>query len=502
MFLPNCDSKGHISDYHGYKRRYEHFAPLQFGSIDDIRKQIGRTLTESKGGNEDESDEEVNEDNGDYQRAIQKYEILARKERSLKTKSNIRNNIDVPPKSKKDSLGDVLVIFSSPQVDKMIAGPMASATTRKYDTQIFGDDESSTFQPPVNFRIFDDDYDFLLNAGEDDRNSKRRRTSRSAQIASQKKTSIRILNEMLHSLDFIERFNLKSKAVQSTMQEVMKEGIDGAGKDEDSFREKVSQRKVNARQSIGKIKGCRSLTNSKLPISVKSAFVTLNTVSLLESYKSLQKRYSSFHPLHCKGDIEAIKKEIQAILDKDSLLDEYFGDNEVICEERNLSRCIRRYSNKADQEKIEKRNFEEQQKLRQHEIEYYILRKKKRSPVELEWKKMLSRPIYYARDDALPRTRTDVCNLNPNCTICDQILDDKCFVNKIFSPRFRRIENDMSITPCIKADSNPVGGVTSTNSPSSKEQKLASSLKLLELYHTLDFVVNYNNGLIVSRRTR
>merc|ERR1712232_448461 len=61
---------GHISDYHGYKRKYEHIFPLNYGPIDDIRGQIGRALVVNKGMKGEESDEEVIQDNEEYDKAV------------------------------------------------------------------------------------------------------------------------------------------------------------------------------------------------------------------------------------------------------------------------------------------------------------------------------------------------------------------------------------------------------------------------------------------------
>lgn len=497
---------GHISDYHGYKRRYEHFAPLQFGAIEDIQSQVGKTLVENKYGIDEESDEEDIQDNKDYERAIQQYESLAEKERSLKTKSKIHWKFSDPQKPKNDNMGDMMVLFSPPEVSNLFGSPTAKATTTKYFTETLYFDESSTLQPEINFRIFDEDC-ILFNADEDSGNNKHKRKSRSAQILLQKKTSIRILSEMLHTLDFIEKYNRTSRELQDmeeVKKQVVKEDANDISNDEDPSDNKCYQRKMNFKQSSREVQVGRrtSLANNKLPIKAKPPVVTLTTVSLLQAYKVLRKRFSSFYLLRGKGNIDAIKREIQSILNKDSLLDEFFRDNDIITEEKNIARCIRRYSSKADQEKIEKRNFEEQQKLRQHEFEYYRLRRKKKSAQEIEWKVMSSRPIYYVRNGASLLTRTGICNFKPNCTICKPMLDSKCCDNTIFFPKFRREEDDKYISPCTERDDGQSEIRSSNFVHPSKVQKLASSLELLELYHTLDFIENYNNGLIVSGKRR
>jgi len=115
---------------------------------------------------------------------------------------------------------------------------------------------------------------------------------------------------------------------------------------------------------------------------------------------------------------------------------------------------------------------------------------------------MASRPIYYGRNCASELTMTEICDFKPNCTICDPILDHKYCDGNIYFPRFRRIENNADVPPSTEPDDDFVGNADSNFAFTSKEQMLASSLQLLELYHTLDFIENYNNGMIVSMKRR
>lgn len=499
MHESNCNTKGHISDYHGYKRKYEHFAPLQFGNVADVRRQIERTLTENGDGSDEESDKEVTRDNKDYERAIDKYEILAEKEREMKKKCEG----GAPQNSKKEPSGDMLVVFSKPEGDDDFASPKANSPTERCNMSELGIDELPNSHPPSNFRFIDDDEDYVLfSADEDGRENKRKRRSRSSQIAHQKKTSIRILNEIFHTLDFIQKYNGRSRsALQETRVEMKKEDVKGGDEDVCSSVRNSDSKRHSRKEHCGR--GNSSASN-KLEIAARPEFPTLDTTSLLKAYDELRDRFSLFYPPNRKGDIQTLKEEIQTILDKDDyLLHDFFGNSEIVTEEKALARCIRGYSSKADQEKIEKRDFEEKQKLRQHEFEYYCrLKKKKKSPQEIEWKEMASRPINYARGIASILTKTDGCNLKPNCKICHPVLEDKCCDSNIFSPKFRRAETYSCITSDAEPDGDSVWNISSNLVAPLKQQKLVSLLRLSELYHTLDFINNYNNGLIVSRKGR
>lgn len=465
---------------------------MQFGPIDDIQRQIKRTLFESKHGNNEESDTEVIQDNQDYEQAIERYKVLAEMERSLKMKRKVKGDFVVTQKPQKEILGEMLVMFSTPELDDILESSVTSSSTTMCKMKTLNMDELSSWKPQINFRFHDED-DILLDTDEGKREKENKRKSRSAKIALQKKTSIRILSEMLHTLDFIEKYNCQPEGLmQEVAGEVEKRDANVVRKDEDS-----TSKKANGKQCNGDLQGRGrvSLANNKLPI-------TLTPASLLQSYKSLLKQFSSFRPLDGKGEIKITTQYIQSILGNESLLDKFLRDDEIISEEKNLARCIRGYSSKADQEKIEKRNFEEQQKLREHEYEYYSrLRKKKKSLHEIEWKEMSSRPIYFTTEGSPDPTWTNICNFKQNCTICNPMLDEvSC--NTIFSPRFRHREKNTFIPSGSEPHDNSIGNIDFNFIAPIERQKLSSLLQLLELYHTLKFIEDYNNGMIVSRKKR
>ena len=220
----------------------------------------------------------------------------------------------------------------------------------------------------------------------------------------------------------------------------------------------------------------------------------LAATALLANYNELQNKNRSFYQLKVRGksrSIESTKEAIHRILDKSNALQDFLKDEETIAEEKSLGRSIRGYTRKADQEKIEKRNFEEKQKDQQHEYEYYNRKRKKskKTPQDIEWTEIQSRPFRYK----LSEEHIETCKFEPNCPICAPILHDESPSQSkhIFFPGVQRL------------DDIPVNGEGSTDSNSSpEEQKLSSALKLSELHHTLSFVQRYNNGMIVSSQKR
>eukprot|EP00536_Pseudo-nitzschia_multiseries_P000617 jgi/Psemu1/300217/fgenesh1_kg.8_\ len=219
----------------------------------------------------------------------------------------------------------------------------------------------------------------------------------------------------------------------------------------------------------------------------------------LENYNALQKRYPSFYTIQAKTDIESVKENIQSMLKKDGLLREFLEGKEFVSEEKQFARCIRGYSSKADQEKIEKKNFEEEQKLKQHEFDYYQQRKKKRSPQDVEWKELVTRPVRYVGRGVSVPERLESCKFKPYCFICDPNLRGECRDAAIYFPEFRRVEEDVYIP--FELDSKNES-TRRSNSNCLNQHKLASSLILMELYHTLHFIQEYNCGMIVSRKKR
>mmetsp|Transcript_58197 Transcript_58197/g.65062 ORF Transcript_58197/g.65062 Transcript_58197/m.65062 type:complete len:919 (+) Transcript_58197:954-3710(+) len=484
---------GHVSDYHGYKRKYDHYFPLQNGSIDNIRGQIERTLIAHKVVNGEESDEEVVQEDTEYDKVVQLYGILAEQERSRRKKSKINSTQGL----KEIRQGKIPVMFQSSKDD---------LTAEKWKPPTIFDVDESSLHPPINFKFFDEEDDVLVNATEDKTNNGKRK-SRSAQIASQKKTSILVLSEMLHSLDFIDEYNSKLKKEEDENNEEEKEG-----EEENVMKEVANNERNNDGNSTKKCKGeasvkksgrtgrgvgCgtrRSTKTKKSPIEFRPSYVHLTGSTLLADYNELQNKNPYFYPLKEKWGIESTKETIECILGKSNAIKDFSRNEETIAEEKTLGRIIRGYSRKADQEKIEKRNFEEKQEIQQQEFEYYRKRKRnKKSPGEIEWKEIQSRPFRYE----LIEKDIEACKFVPNCPICAPILHDESSTDSkiIFFPGFERIDY-------IPVNGEGTIDTSHYTSHSLEEQELFSTLKLSELCHSVGFIQRYNNGMIVSSQKR
>ena len=460
--------------------------------------------------NGEENNEEIIQENLEYNNVVQRYDISAERERSQRKKLDT-NQTSSPQETKPDVQDNIPVMFSSSNAD---------LTTEKWNPSIFEVDKSN-LQPPIDFRFFDEEDDVLVNATNDKTNNGKR-PSRTAQIASQKKTSIRILSEMLYSLDFIDKYNskLREGEVAIEEEEEEEEGEDGDDQEEEEEEEEEeeteevqddekkngsdSNKKREGKVSVKKMSGrkargarCISTSNTKIKkplVEFNPAFMPLAATALLANYNELQNKNRSFYQLKVRGksrSIESTKEAIHRILDKSDALQDFMKDEDTIAEEKSLGRSIRGYTRKADQEKIEKRNFEEKQKDQQHEYEYYNRKwkKSKKTPQDIEWTEIQSRPFRYK----LSEEHIETCKFEPNCPICAPILHDESPSQSkhIFFPGVQRL------------DDIPVNGEGSTDSNSSpEEQKLSSALKLSELHHTLSFVQRYNNGMIVSSQKR
>lgn len=484
----NLIVKGHVSDYHGYNRRYEHFSSLQFGPIGDIRSQIGRTLVE----NNSESDEEVTRENQQYDKTVQRHEVLAKLEKANRAKQKEHSDSGASQESMKGYQNDISIMFHLPHKDDILSASMTDVTKKKFD-ELFALDESEMMRTG-SYRVFEKEESDIFIKDESE-GATRKRKSRSTEIAAQKKTSLRVLNEMLHTLDFIEEYNKKSKGTTISGDKLKKWRVAEKythenGKESPDDLDIMCGKNVRIRT--------KALANDESPAKLRSSFVPLTSAVHLEKYKELQERYSSFHPLEAKGDIEDIRNEIQSIVDNDKLLDEFLQDKEFISEEKILSRSIRGYSRRADQEKIEKKNFEEEQKLRQREFNYYRPKSRK-SQEEIEWKEMFTRPIRRLKcGSSLPKNIVR-CKCGQSCLICHSVCDDQSSDHSIHFPSILRVRRDVYVPSYIDLKGNSKEKIESNYAI---RLNLASSLKLLEIYHTLGFIQSYNKGMIVSNERR
>lgn len=400
-------------------------------------------------------------------------------------------------KQREEVFDNMLVVFPSPAAKNEIE-PASDTFKKRWNMKMFESNESQCSKPSRSFRLFDDNDDVVSSRIEDKTQTERKRKSRSAKIAHQKKTSNRMLQELFHTLNFIENYNRNPKCmVEESLVDQEKVSVDPGVNEENSAEQEY---KTNTKERDT----CKSETSNELDLVLTQTNATLSLDSLLESYDAIRSRFSLKRSLDRKDEIEAMKQKIQSILDKEPLFHDFVTNEEIISEEKTLARRIRGYSSKSDQEKIEKRDFEEKQKLRQHEYQYYSRsRKRKKSPQDIEKEEISSRPIYFSGCSTSRLTQTDVCRFRPNCNICRPIRNGQSCNLAIFSPSFRRIETN--INPYFRGrsgDNSPRNNISSNTSSSLEGQKLGYLLQLSELYYTLDFIDEYNKGMISSTKKR
>ena len=454
--------QGHVSDYTGLKRKYDHFFPLHRGSIENIRDQIEKRLAENEpvAG---ESDLISQED-----KIARLHNILAQQERLRINK--LKMNSKFLPLSKRAKPLPVILLSSSDDFKTKSWSPPKN--------NVFEEVDASNLHPKISFEFFDEEDDVFVNSSEDETSKSKKRVNRSAQILSQKKSSISTLTEILHSIDFIRMYNSKSNEEYENNDKEDEHESEGneTNETEDSniihtgnSEKKCDHRKFSCNKSGGKVRDARGITKRKKPSIVLPAYKPFKATPLFAEYDELQIKFPYFHQLNEKSTVE-----IERILEQNNFLDE-----DAVSEEKNVARFIRGYSRKADQEKIEKRNFEEKQQNLAQEFEYYRKRKKK-TPQEIEWKEMYSRPFCY---DQPPKV-CEMCNFEPNSGVVSLSVDREI---QLF-PGFKKIEI-----------SSPLDTI---NSVSPGNQIRLSTLKLFELCHSLAFIQRYNDGMIVSTQKR
>jgi hypothetical protein len=503
-------NQGHISDYHGYARKYDNFFSLRSGeSIPEVRNEIFRILGNSTNTPVDETDEEILNECNLYEKATERYETLAKQERTKRNKNSEVLNVD---NEEFNALKELPLVFASNMDEEVVH-------CNKHDkcqlccsiTGFPGLDESSLVAVPRFDKVVDEEDEDIeqLYADEFVEHSTTKRRSRTIQIAIQKKASANILNEMLNTFAFIEEYN---NGFQGEKDEDNNCSCDEGNEGEDSEQEESGPDDISNADSNSKKQKAEliAIPASKDSISSKQnfncepsadvfklSFVPLTHSSLLQQYKAMKITHRSFHPLKLNADIESTKEEILSFFSANGVLEDFFVDDEIVKEERAMMKGYRVYTRKADQERMEKREYEEKRQLELRRLEYYAKRKRKPSTHEIEWKDISSRPVnFIGRGKKLP-AGVDSCQFGPLCRICAPILhaDHPYERDEIFNPNFHKIEQDVSITNDGRA------GTRSRNRAAEREsEKISSALKLSEMFYTVEFIEKYNKGLIESTK--
>jgi hypothetical protein len=456
-----------------------------------------------------ETDDDIAREVEEFEKASKRYEALAAEERHRK---HFRHNDTRPIGASNGvdakNLESMPLIFGSRQ---MVNEPLKCDQGTGCNLCIHSEEKYISL-PPGRYKFIEEEDEVLRKDDEDDDECNGKRRSRTAQIASQKKTSNRMLTELLNTLSFIEAYN---KGVNREIDEV---GTDSDRtqkhqKDEEDTEFVISggevyeeeaevsiRRPTKKRLPTKKTRGRLKATVEQSENSMEPKWKALSHFGHLRRYDDLQMNHASFYPLKVKGKtIASAKKAIREILDDDDTLDSFFRDEEIALEEKAYTRMLRSYRGKSDQERIERKTHEEERKLEVREFEYYQRRsKRKATPQEFEWKMVVKRHINFVRsDEGLPED-LEACPFGIDCPICAPFLQSEsgsCEEEHIINPPFRRVDDSSFLA---------MEGMPTEMPRSRRERKWAqlqtqktlSALKLAELCTALDFIEDFNKGMI------
>lgn len=503
----NGDRQGHISDYHGHSRKYEHFYPLKSGkSLQEVKYEIINTLKNQIDGAVGGPDPDIDEEDASFLRASSTLEALSKKERTATNRKKRSHK-----QNKSSLVGDLPILFQSsnetPPVE-VCTTEACDICRRSEETREISEHFDDFFP---NFKCFDDDEEVVVADDCGSAENERRRRSRTTQIFMQKQASARLLNEMFHTLTFIENYN-------GGFQEEMERGSSGMDDknegqeistppDEDDGKSLHSKRKSC---SFAKSSAKRARTvdiSEKRPLvaSFDPPFEQLSHLRQLEQYADVQQQNRQIHRITLTDDVESAVKEMAPIIHREiAVLNRFTIDESVLAEERALNRGIRSYSRKADQEKMEKKEFAEKQQtlLRKYEC-YTTKRKKAESPQEREWKELEARTLSFVGCNGEIPDCVEACPFGSSCYVCSPVLHDEVPHQKeVVNPCFRMIKDqdcfikDRETDVVDSSESVRLSGRATVR----EALKMASILKLSELYHTCQFISRYNRGMIDDRK--
>ena len=223
----------------------------------------------------------------------------------------------------------------------------------------------------------------------------------------------------------------------------------------------------------------------------------LNHTGLLKDVIAIQRKHFQTLPTDV-GTAKSLTDAIESVLRVES--GSCSSAEEEEWERKAQIKAIKEYNRKADQEKIEKKEHEEERVLLQRQYDYVNRGKKKRSPEDAELSQLELRPICINTEEESPDLGP--CKSGPNCTFCARLLSVENIKEKqaIFNPRFRKVSLDDLVDP-----DDHVSGQKRRRPRRSADlglQKKESVDKLKEIHNKLEFIDKYNRGLIYTAPTK
>jgi hypothetical protein len=179
-------------------------------------------------------------------------------------------------------------------------------------------------------------------------------------------------------------------------------------------------------------------------------------------------------------------------------------------ERKKQTRIVKEYQRKSDQERIEKKEHEEERILKVREYEY-MNRAQKASPEELEFDRLELRSFHFVTHRGENSASRRVCKFGENCSLCGPVDENSRAVPvsesshqtaAIYNPRFRRVDSD-DIDDSEGEDQGSAKKVCRRSRTAElNSQRKVSAKKLKEMYNTLEFIEKYNTGLIITTGKR
>lgn len=354
------------------------------------------------------------------------------------------------------------------------------------------------------FKYFDKDDEEVVFDESEAAGAGKKRPSRTAFISTQKQASIRLLSEMLHTCDFIEAYNNGFQKEQTDDSSLERDDEVSADCDQEESTAKSGKRESIFCTKVSKRTGVQPGTGGESPpVGFVPTFDRLSHAQHMKDYSFLMRQKCQVAQGSCEGDVGAAIQKIVSLLQRQSEdLRRIGGDESVVAEEKALNRGIRGYSRKADQEKMEKKEFAEKQQNLTRKYDFFMgKRKKVDCPHQNERKEVESRPFKFIRGDV--KLQTDdahTCSHGSSCLICIPVLYGELPYekNEIFNPIFRRVEDqDRYIDEKVTNGQYDMATKNAGDRRALRDKlKLSSVLKLSELHAIFQFVAAYNEGMI------
>jgi hypothetical protein len=518
---------GLISDYHGIQRMHDAFLPLKFSkSVTATRDGIDDTLKSIKFGKGEDNDEEIRAETKEYLRLIREYKQKSEKDISRRKIRAEELGLSKLENTKKHN---ATAVSGDPQHSNFASRPLLFSVDSEEKLEeckvsekclVCGKLEDLTrvdsVIPSPTFKAIESD---TLDFWQEEGGSNKQRRSRTSELIAQKNISAMMLSEMSHTLRFIEEYNkwvskriskdvdaagLEEK-LQNEEAEAIEPSLDPVADEECTSKKingevnrKARSKEVSSTSSYGDMNNLHGEAVYR-SICAKPIWVKLSHAGLLSDYQGLQRKYQSFYTIPTQGTIESLKESIKSLLDGNDR--GCSGDEEALLEQKAHTRIVRGYQGKSDQERIEKKEHEEERMLKLREYEYINRKRKgkrKASPEELEYDRLEARPVHFTTTGAEPSAtrRPALCKFGENCSLCAPIGENGCSEaikqeqQAIFHPRYRRVNVD----DIDEADSQNEGRRSRT--AELKSQRNTSLKNLEEMYHTLEFIEKYNKGRI------